>query len=766
MEVIEVSARKKVESIQETPLSIAAFNQDSLKSRGIGDISQVADFVSNLTFDSTAPISGSSNAASVFIRGVGQSDFVFTSDPGVGIYLDGVYIARSTGSIFDSMDVDRIEIVRGPQGTLFGKNTIGGAISVVTKKPDEEFSGGAEVTLGNFSHRKFRGYVNVPLTDNWFSRLSVGVNDKDGYGRRLITGQSLGGEEKRSARFSSRWYASDALTFDLSADWSRADEESPVSTLVNNDPDQIGAPTTIFGGLAYNNLIGGNPLAGNTNPALAAFALLPGLPAGTQRYDKQWLTNDLFTSNATGPTGSKYDILGVSLEANLELTDSLSLKSISGFREFDTQFGRDPDGSPLDLVSTYNEMEHHQFSQEFQVSGQAFSDRMDWIVGLYYMEEKGSDRVTVSFAQETFDIYANEGVGCNLEGIGGPNLIPAGICPNIFRVDARGDGTSIDNSSKAVFGEAEYALTDSLDVTLGLRWSEDDKGVDTSGYLIGGAQAIANPVANETFSNVSGRAIARYTWQPNFITYLSYSQGYKSGGFNPRYGLPLPAPTSFKPEEVDTWELGLKADFWDDRARLNFAGFSANYDDIQVVVFDNGIPRTINAAEGRIRGLELDLVLLATEDLTFNLNYGLLDAEYSRLDAAVTGSFGTPIVNPITKDMMFVNTPENSLSVGAQYYLPVGEYGDLNLRVDANYKSKVANDAINTPELIQKGLTLVNMTATYKPHNQAWSVSLYGRNLTDEVYITSGVADKPGFGLVEVNAARPREYGVSISYDF
>lgn len=766
IEVIQVNARKKVESIQDTPLAVSAFTGEGLRDRALGDISQIDQIVPNMTFDSTAPISGSSNAASVFIRGIGQSDFALTADPGVGIYLDGVYIARSTGSVFDSMDIERIEIVRGPQGTLFGKNTIGGAISVTTTKPDEIFRGGIETTIGNFSHRKLRGFVNVPISENLFTRLSVSSNEKDGYAERILTGQSLGGEDKYAARFTARWYATDSLTLDFATDYSSADEESPASSLVNFTPSNVGAANTSFAGLAYNNLVGGNPLATSTNPALAAFALLPSLPFGTPLYDSRFLSGDLTKSNATGPTGSEYDIFGSSLTAEWEISENTTIKSITGYREFDTDFARDADGSPLNLLHTENSMSHEQFSQELQFSGSGFEGKLDWIAGLFYMDETGNDAVTVSFAQETFDIYAANNIGCDLTGIGGPNLTSAGICPNIFRIDPAGKGTTIDNQSTAVFIEVDYAIHKNLDLTLGVRTSQDTKGIDLTGYTIGGGPSIANPIQEEKFTNTSGRFILSYTLNKDLLTYLSYSQGYKSGGFNPRYGLPLEFPTSFEPEEVGSWEAGVKSDFWGGRARVNAAVFSADYDDIQVVVFDGGIPRTINAAKGKIDGLEIEVIVVPIDNLSINIDYGYLNAEYTKLDAAVIGSFGNLIVNPIQEDDLFINTPKNSLSAGVQYEVELSNQATLRLRTDINYKDKVANDAINTPELIQKALTLVNLTASYSPNNADWGISLYIRNATDQEYITSGVADKPGFGLVEVNVARPREFGAVVNYTF
>ncbi len=758
LEEVVVTARKREESLQDTPISVAAFSGEELQARSLGDVSQIDQFTPNLTFDATAPISGSSNAASVFIRGVGQTDFVFTSDPGVGIYLDGIYIARSTGGVLDSMDVERVEVLRGPQGTLFGKNTIGGAVSVTTAKPDDEFRGEVELTTGRFDRRDARGFVNLPLSDNLFSRVSFSTKKRDGYAERVLTGQELGGEEKLAARASLRWEASDSLTVDFAADWSKANEDSPASTIVNNDPSAVGSLATGLAGQTYNALIGGG--------ASLAFPFLPGLPAGTTPYDSRWLSGDLTKSFATGPTGSEYEIKGAAMTINWDLNDNLTIKSITGYRDLESDFGRDPDGSPLELVHTYNSMEHDQFSQEIQFLGNALDGNLEWVAGLYYMQEEGSDEVTVPFVQETFNIYAANGIGCNLSAIGGPDLTALGICPNFIRVDAQNGGTKIDNTSKAVFFEATYALSDAMSLTVGGRYTEDEKEVDLSGYLIGGLPGIATPVADDTFDNTSGRVILDYQWNDAVMTYISYSQGFKSGGYNPRYGLPLAAPTSFEPEEVDSWEIGAKVDFLEGRARLNVALFDADYTDIQVVVFDLGIPRTINAAEGTITGAELELTLLPVEALMLQFSYGYLDAEYSKLDDAVIGSFGTPIVNPLQKNFAFVNSPEHSFSFSAEYTMAVGDWGAAALRADVSYRDEIANDAINTPELIEDSLTLVNARVQIEPNEGNWSIALFGTNLGDEEYITSGVADKPSFGLVEVNVAPPRQWGASFTYKF
>ncbi len=752
---IMVTARRYEDKQQTTPISMSVWLADDIAARGISDISDLDQFTPNLSFDTTAPISGSSNAASVFIRGVGQTDFLFTTDPGVGIYLDGVYIARSIGGVLNLIDIERVEVLRGPQGTVFGKNTIGGAINIITKKPDAILAGEGELTFGTFNRKDFRGSINVPIVDKFNSRFSLVSKNEDGYAKRLLTGQEMGGENEVSGRAAFNWLPKENFEINLNLDASYADEDSPPETIVSNNPAEIGALSTVFAGGAYNSLIGGGP---SSIPAVP-FNLLPGLPANTTPYDSRWLTNDLFTNNGTGPTGSEFTIFGASLTWNWDL-DNFSVKSISAFRYLDTRFGRDPDGSPLTIVHTENEMQHEQWSQEVQLYGQSFNDRLNWLTGFYYLNEDGTDRLTVPFVDETFQIYQQLGIACAL---GNP-------CPNIFGLFM--PEALIKNESIAAYFEGTYDLTKKLSFTAGLRWTQDTRALDATIYPLGfigvaSTEFVPN-AASETFSNLSPRVSVEYQWTNDLMTYLSYSEGFKSGGFNQRYGQAIPDgfPTSFEPEEAQTIETGFKIELFDHRLRINAAAFFSEYENIQVVVFDSGIPRTINAAAGEIKGFELETTFIPTVNWLLQASYGYIDAEYTELDTQVVGSFGTPITNPLSLDMAFVNTPEHSLSLGIEYFQQLRDLGALTWRMDISYRSEWANDTVNTPELIQSGVPLFNPRLTFTPENDNWEITAFVNNLTDEEYIFSGLADKQNFGIGVAIVAPPREAGLVIRYKF
>lgn len=755
LEDLIVTAKRYEDKQQTTPISMSVWSADDITARGATDISSIDQFTPNLTFDSTAPISGSSNAASVFIRGVGQTDFLFTSDPGVGIYVDGVYVARSLGSVLDLLDVERIEVLRGPQGTVFGKNTIGGAINVITKKPDSVLAGKGEFTYGSFDRKDFRGSINIPLAGNLNSRFAFSSKNKDGYAERLLTDEELGGENEITGRAVLRWQPGDVLDVNLNFDISHADEDSPPETIISNNPAEVGALSTIFAGGAYNSLIGGGPSSIPATP----FNLLPGLPATTTPYDARFLTNDLFSTNGTGPTGSEFTVYGVNLTWDLGLKN-FSVKSISAFRHLDTRFGRDPDGSPLTIVHTENEMQHEQWSQEIQVYGDSFNNRLHWLSGFYYLSEEGIDKATVPFVDETFQVYRQLGISCAL---GNP-------CPNIFGVFM--PEALIDNESIAAYFEATYDVTKEFSLTGGLRWTQETRALDATVFpfaFIGVAAAEFVPNAAEaTFTNISPRISIDYQWNDNLMTYLSYSEGFKSGGFNQRYGQAIPggSPTSFDPEEVQSVEMGVKTELFNHRLRINAAAFYSEYDSIQVVVFDSGIPRTINAAAGEIKGLELEATFIPAASWMLQAGYGYLDAEYTELDTQAVGSFGTMITNPLSLDAAFVNTPEHSLSLGIEYYQTLRDFGALTWRVDVSYKSEWANDAVNTQELIQDGIILLNPRLTFTPVNGSWEIIAFASNLTDEEYIFSGAADKQNFGTAVANVAPPREAGLSIRYKF
>ena len=716
LEEMIVTAQKRAASMQDTPISMQAFNGAELEARSAGDLSNIADFTPNLEFDTTSPISGSSNAAVVFIRGIGQTDFVLTSDPGVGIYLDGVYMSRAMGGVLDLLDIERVEVLRGPQGTLFGKNTVGGAISVTTKKPGNDFELEASVTAGNYDRLSGMLGVNVPIIDETLLlRASLATRSRDGYGDRLLTGETMGDINSDTLRASLLWRPTEDLELTWAADITESDEDMPATSLLVADP-----------------LVGGtNNLSGLYN-LYATLGWVDG-----PLYNEQWLTGDEFKSNGTAPVGSETDVWGTSLTAEWDL-ENITVKSITAYRETDTSFGRDTDHSPVTIIHTSNEMEIEQFSQEFNFSGVAFDDRLDWLFGLYYFNEEGEDHPRIPIVPDV-----------SSAAVGLPGLPPE------FSV---GGDITIDNTSIAAFFHNTYALSERLSTTFGLRYTDEEKKTDLDIYsLTLGFPLILNPEITQDFDAWTPRIGLEYIFSDDMFAYVSYSEGYKSGGAVSRYNMPRIDPITFEPEEVTNYEIGLKSEWFDQRLRVNGAVFLMDYTDIQVTVFNGVVPETRNAAEGEIFGAELEFTGIIAEGLFLNGALGYMDAEYTKLDDPEIGAL------EVTKDHKFVNTPEWTASLSLEYRFDISDIGEISMMLDYSYRDEVANDAANTPELIEDSLDIINARISLVSENGHWEAALFGRNLTDETYLTSGVSTT-SFGIVEGVYGNPREYGLTVKY--
>lgn len=715
LEEIIVTSRKFQEPLQDTPIAVSAITGDVLESRGIDDLDGIANFVPNLQIDFTAPISGSSNATSVFIRGIGQTDFLLSTDPGVGLYVDGVYVARSPGGLLDLVDVERVEVLRGPQGTLFGRNTIGGAISIISRPPSfEEFEARGSVTAGRFDRFDTQLAVNLPIVaDRLAMRLSGASYNRDGYARRLVDDAQLGDKNSETARISALWRAAETLDIQLTGDWTRAREASAAQALLAFDVSQ--PPFGVLTGL-YNAIV-----APNTN--------VPGFGVNVP-YDARWVTADSFTTFQTGRNSSTLDVRGVSLTAEWGRTDSAQLKSITAYRDLESSFGRDADQSPLQIIETNNALVHHQFSQELQFTSSLLDEALTLVVGAYYFNEEGRDDLAINIVPELF------------------NFIP---------VDVLIRGASFTSTdSYALYAQGNYALSEKLDLNLGVRYTDETKGFRSTTHLPRSGVALLPDQEFETgFTNVSPRVGLDFKPNDDVLIYASASRGFKSGGFNGRYTAPRATPLVFEPEKLWAYELGLKSELLDRKMRLNTALFYSDYSNVQVLFFEGATPFNRNAAKAVIQGVEVELTARVTHGLTLTGSAAYTDAEYERLEPG----------SAIAIDNRLVNTPEWTMNAGVRYSIPVGE-GSIDLSGDWLYRDTTANDAINTPELIQPSYDLLAASIGYVARNERWSLTLAGTNLTDEEYLVSGVADKPTFGLVEGNYARPREWSLRLAVRF
>ena len=409
LEEIVVTARKKAEGLQDTPISITALSGERLEDMGLTKITRLQDVTPNLVFQNTPTFSGVGNNAAVYIRGIGQRDFIPTIDPGVGIYIDEVYLGRSTGAVFDMIDIGQVEVLRGPQGTLFGRNTIGGAINITTRKPDENFAGKVDVKWGTDGRQNFRGMVNVPLSDALFMRASAAAMEQDGYVVRPFDGKDLGNQDYVTARVAFRMVASERFTADLSFDYYDDKTNGPpmVITRVDDFPDSLNA--TQGGNFPFiNNLFAGfSPDFGGPNPIVCT---LPNAPNGCFTTDKVVTGNN--TNLGTGPNFSEMENEAISMLLTWEF-DNITAKVIAGYRSLDGAFASDRDGYPQadgdpwvpggpplminPVTHYYDTFVQDQTSFEVQLSDSSLEDRLDWVVGIYTFGEDGENLNPVDF---------------------------------------------------------------------------------------------------------------------------------------------------------------------------------------------------------------------------------------------------------------------------------------------------------------------------------------------------------------------------------
>ncbi|MFQ5533438.1 MAG: TonB-dependent receptor [Sphingomonadales bacterium] len=744
IEEITVTSRKREENLQDTPISVAAFTENDLRVRQIEASDKLTQVTPNLQYSSQAPSSGSNASSQIFIRGIGQTEFLPSTDPGVGLYIDGVYMARTVGGTLDFLDLDRIEILRGPQGTLFGRNTIGGAISIHSKRPANEFGGDVEVTLGKDNRREFRGNVDVPITDNFRTKLSFSKRDRDGYVTRLSDGLDLGDD--------------DTLGFRVSAVWEPTDNFDVFMAFDYNKEAENGAPQV------FNSIASGNLFA-RVSSARA------GCPApGTELDDPRCANNRWqagpFATNSTFPLISTLEGWGLNLTLNWDL-GFMNVKSITAYRDMEWLASRDADNTPFAILHTRNDDTQEQFSQELQFSGDALDSKLHWLVGLYYFDETATDDY---FVEITFGQFNTGGV-------------------------AKAD-------TKAAFAQATYDVTDDLSLTAGLRYTDETKeflpiqfALTTYVFPVGPSELNAagdmfvHPVTGELFpliptgtaaivpagtiffeqvnhkksvSDATPMASINYRWSDDVMTYFTYSEGFKSGGFNARNVKPNPGGLpEFEPETARTYELGAKTDLFDGKLRLNGAAFRTSYNNLQFIVREDFAPITFNAGKARIQGFELEYTWIPTPDLQVTGGVGYIDAKYQELGVKVITNGGVDESNALP------HTPEWSLNMGAAYNFYLGELGTLTPRLDWSYHSKMFFNAENTEAIAQDGYHLLNAAFIYDSPDSNWQVVFAIENLTDKLYRLSGNSSlRASASYAESTYARPRQWSVKTKFTF
>lgn len=698
LEEIIVTATRRAENLQDVPIAITAITADALDARGIDNIAEASTLVPNLNLTHGRD---ASSQATIHIRGVGQSDE--HGDPGVGIYVDGVFLARSYGALFDLYDLERVEVLRGPQGTLFGRNSIGGAISLVTREPGNEREFSTQLGYESFGGLSFRGSASLPIVEDVLSaRISVAASNSDGFTLNALNGERLNDQGMIGGRVAVRYTPTSDFEINAAIEMINDDANAPASFISAVRPGPGLDFVEDFIGPVSDYVIGG--------------------PAGVSVGDGE-RTIFLDASNDSALT-----VWGTHLTAEWDL-GAFSLKSISAYREVENTIRSDLDGSPLVILDQRSEdMTQSQFSQEFQALGDAFGGRGHWLLGAYYFDEEQSLPIIVRLVPD---------LGADLD----------------FTRTVNQTAESV-----ALFGSFTYDLTDQLSITAGGRYTDETKTFNALRRTIaGGVVTFNEPGISASFSDFSPRLTIDYELNDDLMFYATYSEGFKSGGFNTR------ASSSgqtqfFQPEEVVNIEAGFKSRFANDRVQFNVSLFHMGYTDIQQQAFfvnSSGdlVSSVTNAAEATVQGAELELEVEAAEGLTFNAVLGYTDASFDEFIDANLGDISY---------LEFQNTPEITANVGVQYLFGVSSNWDMRLGADYSYQSKVYYDQFNAEEIAQGGYGLLNASAALLSGDGSVELSLFARNITDEVYRVSGVNLLDDFGYGLNYYGEPRVIGVRL----
>lgn len=724
LDEIIVTSRKREESLQEAPVSVTAFSAEMMESRSLTSFNQINNYAPNIELNN-GRVDGGGSTAQIFIRGVGQEDYSFPNDPGVGVYVDGVYVSRSSGGDFGFLDIERIEVLRGPQGTLYGKNTIGGAVNVVTKKPTGANEGRFSLGYGEFNRVDLSAQYDFSVSDGLAAKLSGMSLSRDGYGRSYI-GQELRRENKTAARGQLLWNGRPGFEALLQAEFSKMRGTGSVGAIRRFWP---GAVPDLINTYQAPDVV--NRL--QIPPPLDVFG-----PAWINRIDE----TKNFNTGAGVETKDNADIFGTSLALDWDLGD-YAVKSITAYRQTEIDVLRDGDNTPYEVFSVGVQEKTKQVSQEFQFSGEAFGGKLPFIVGVYGINETGFNRFRAPLVQGVF-----EAIGLDLSLL---------------------TDTKIDVKSYAVFGEATWFFTDDFGLTLGGRFNRDDKKYTYElKRIFSGATAIPRVTLDESWSTFLPKVGLEYKVTDGVKLYATAAEGFKAGGWNPRTLTPGTEPQSFDPESIRTYEIGAKTTLWDGKATLNVAAFFSEYEDIQLIAVTTvplaGGGETVdtsiqNAGAGEIKGAELEFNVRPVDALTVNVGLGYLDTKYTELGQDVVDA-GTASL-----DSEFIQSPKISFNSSAEYVFSLSSGSELAWFIDGAYKSKIYRSVQNFEDLITDPYWIFNTRLTFRPNEKNWEVAAYVTNLSDEIYMANGV-DVRGLGVTEAYYSRPREWGISFSTRF
>ena len=802
---IVVTAQFREQRLQDTPLAITAVNSEMLQARSQTDISQVANQAPSVTLKPQGATFGPSMGAS--IRGVGQFDFNPAVEPGVGLYVDDVYYATLTGSVLDLLDLDRVEVLRGPQGTLAGRNSIGGAVKLYSQRPTGDNSGYISATYGIRNRLDLRGSADFNLAENLDIRLAAVSKRQSGYVDRLDFGclypaggpttftdrngvsgpinpaggipaltndadcqlADEGDVDLSAVRGQLRYRPNDRIDVNLIADYS-IDSRYTAGTILLDRAYPNGGPASPIFPLAPN-----LPYTPGTPPSGAVPRDIQPFPT-TVPYDTRFVCGPYcnyatFNMPADGPYRAasgdgrvRFEGWGVSGQVEWDMTDQLQLLSISAYRAYDSVFSNDNDASPLAHSLGYSPLEFEFFSQELRLNGALGpDDAIQYTVGGYYSDQRSISATFQDLRSSALQFQQND------------------------RVDA---------DSKAVFAQVSWTPIDPLTVTGGIRYTEESKTYryvrqrpynDPTSITANGVLPLNGTIGEYSGNRVDYRANVQYRWTDDLMTYAQFSTGFKGGGVNPRPFFVQQA-VSFDPETLDSYEIGVKSDFLDRRVRLNVAAFYSQYKGIQLRLNNctaitgpgAGIPcqLPINSGDADIKGVEVETTIRPIDGLLIDAAVSYLDFVYQAFDSFTTTNTATGVVTTATvggpdniNGPQFGDyapyTPKWKWSIGVQYEIDLGDIGSLTPRVDAAYQGEVFTESANRATNRIESYTLANARLTWRNRPDDLEIGLELTNMFDEYYlltVNDQTIGSQGYSIAQ--PGRPREWAVNLRKRF
>ena len=755
LEEVVVTAQKRTQNLQDVPVAVSAFTGEQLRAAGVRDMFELASIAPSLRVTQ----SQSSSNTSFGIRGIFTSTQNFGLESSVGLYVDGIYRSRQGSMINNMIDIASVEVLRGPQGTLFGRNTPAGAVLLDTVAPDFEGSGFIDAGVGNYGLLDISGAKSFTVIDDVLAVRFTGFNmDRDGYvdliGQEIQENDSLNDRDRWGLRFQALYTPNDDLTFRFIGDHSEVDEACcAVGNWQTNFETQNPAPPNAIVGsdTVVRDNLGGTVLSGD------------------DFYD--------YKVSASFKPESQNTDEGISLKADWQ-TDNFLLTSISGYRKHDAYDKGDVDFYDIDALIRTNDLEQEQYSQEFQISGDAFDDKLNYVGGLYYFNQ-------------TLKSEANTILGEDSYVVGGFFLLPLAPVPAIPQSFLPPGSYSRNNAdqkhhSYAIFGQADYKITEQFVVTAGLRWTKENKemtelftGTEPTPVGFAGLVELSpRPNVDEDFDEDKVTGTLKFSWFMNDVTmfYGSYGTGYKSGGINTDR-IPLSADTVFDPETAESYELGLKTEFPDQGLRVNIALHRTDTDDLQTISFQGAGFVLDNAGTAETYGGEIDVLWLPADNTTLTLAYAYNHAEYADFPngscwVGTPWQFTTPAPNQTGDGSCDISgglvsgNPENVVALTANQRFRLSDNLEGFAYGEYVWTDERMTDVNNDPEKLDGSYDVVNLRAGVVFEQYQTTLTFWGRNVLDSES-TSTIADAPvQTGRFIAYYKEPATWGASVRWDF